>query len=81
MTSVECLKNASGKLVVDENGIKETWKQHIERLMNEENDRETSRNLKQDLAACIHIAEVIRVLKQTKADKASGKSGVHRYLV
>jgi len=26
------------KLVVDENGIKETWKRHRERLMNEENE-------------------------------------------
>jgi len=38
VTGSSCLKNASSSAVVDENGIKDTWKKDIENLMSEEND-------------------------------------------
>jgi len=33
-----CLKGVSGKVIVDEKGIKDSWKQYMEKLMNEENE-------------------------------------------
>ena len=33
-----CLKGVSGKVTVDEKGIKDSWKEYMEKLMNEENE-------------------------------------------
>ena len=43
-------KGASGKVIVDEKGIKDTWKEHMEKLMNEENewDHRISTGVKED---------------------------------
>jgi len=32
-----CLKGVSGKVIVDEKGINYSWKEYMEKLMNEEN--------------------------------------------
>ena len=31
-----CLKGVSGKVIVDEKGIKDSWKEYMEKLMNDE---------------------------------------------
>jgi len=33
-----CLKGVSGKVIVDEKGIKDSWKEYMEKLMNDENE-------------------------------------------
>jgi len=33
-----CLKGVSGKVIVDEKGIKDLWKEYMEKLVNEENE-------------------------------------------
>jgi len=33
----KCLKGVSGKVIVDEKGIKDSWKEYMEKLKNEEN--------------------------------------------
>jgi len=33
-----CLKGVSGKVIVDDKGIKDSWKEFMEMLMNEENE-------------------------------------------
>jgi len=38
ITGSNCLKGVSGKVIVDEKGIKDSWKEYIEKLMNEENE-------------------------------------------
>ena len=38
ITGSNCLKGVSGKLIVDEKGIKDSWKEYMEKLMNEENE-------------------------------------------
>jgi len=38
ITGPNCLKGVSGKVIVDEKGIKDSWKQYMEKLMNEENE-------------------------------------------
>jgi len=38
ITASNCLKGVSGKVIVDEKGIKDSWKEYIEKLMNENNE-------------------------------------------
>jgi len=38
ITRSNCLKGVSGKLIVDEEGIKDSWKEYPEKLTNEENE-------------------------------------------
>jgi len=38
ITRSNCLKGVSGKVVVDEKGIKDSWKEYIEKLINDENE-------------------------------------------
>ena len=33
-----CIKGASGKVTVDDKEIKDSWKEYMEKLMNEENE-------------------------------------------
>ena len=47
---VRLLERVSGKVIVDEEGIKDTWKEYMEKLMNEENewDHSISAGVKRD---------------------------------
>ena len=38
ITGLNCIKGASGKVIVDGKGIKDSWKEYMEKLMNEENE-------------------------------------------
>jgi len=38
ITGSNCLKGVSGKVLVDEKGIKDSWKEYMEKLMIEENE-------------------------------------------
>jgi len=38
ITGLNCIKGASGKVIVDDKGIKDSWKEYVEKLMNEENE-------------------------------------------
>jgi len=38
ITGLNCIKGASGKVIVDDKGIKGLWKEYMEKLMNEENE-------------------------------------------
>ena len=35
ITGLNCIKGASGKVIVDDKGIKDCWKEYMEKLMNE----------------------------------------------
>jgi len=37
ITGSYCLKGVSVKVIVDEKGIKDSWKEYVEKLMNEKN--------------------------------------------
>ena len=54
-TGLNCIKAASGKVIVDDKGIKDSWKEYMEKLMNEENewDRKISAEVKE--LSLIHI--------------------------
>jgi len=80
ITGSNCLKGLSGKVIVgpDEKGIKVSWKEYMEKLMNEENeyDHRISATVKEGLADCIRIDEVAAALKKMKRHKTPGLSGV-----
>ena len=55
-------------MIVDEKGIKDSWKEYIEKLMNEENewDHRILARVKEGPADCIRISEVATALKKMK---------------
>jgi len=78
ITRSNCLKGVSGKVIVDEKGIKDSWKEYMEKLMNEENewDHGISAEVKEGPADCIRMGEVVAALKKMKWHKAPGLSGL-----
>jgi len=71
-------KGVSGKVSVDEKGIKDPWKEYMEKLMSEENecDHGISAEVTEGPADCIRIGEVAAALKKMKRYKAPGLSGL-----
>ena len=62
-------------MIVDEKGIKDSWKEYMEKLMNEENarDHRISATVKEGQADCIRIDEHAAELKQkTKPQACQG---------
>jgi len=78
ITWLNCIKGASGKVIVDDKGIKYLWKEYMEKLMNEENewDHTISAKVKEGPANCIRMAKVRAVLKKMKRHKAPGLKGL-----
>jgi len=65
ITGSNCLKGVSCKVIVDEKRIKDSWKEYMEKLMNEENewDHGISAEVKEGPTAdCIRISEVVAAL-------------------
>jgi len=78
ITGLNCIKGATGKVIVYDKGIKDSWKEYKEKLMNEENewDHKISAEVKEGPADCIRMAKVRAVLKKMKSHKAPGLSGL-----
>jgi len=72
------MKGASRKVIVDDNGIKDSWEEYMEKLMNEENERDhkISAEVKEGPADCFRLVEMTAVLKKMKRHKARGLSGL-----
>jgi len=66
ITGSNCLKGISGKVIVYEKGITDSWKENMKKLMNEENewDHGISAEVKEGPADCIRIGEVFAALKK-----------------
>ena len=62
-------------MIVDDKGIKDSWKEYMEKLMNEW-DHKISAEVKEGPADCIRMAEVRAVLKKMRRHKAPGLSGL-----
>jgi len=65
-------------VILDEKGIKDSWKEYTEKLINEENewDHRILTGVKEGPADCIRIEEVAAALKKMKRHKAPGLSGL-----
>ena len=75
-----CVKDRKGKLVVDEEKIKETWRQYFEKLSNEEFDWDRA-SLDEEPAVSgpgevITYQEVREAMAKMKCGKAAGPSGL-----
>jgi len=59
-------------VIVDEKGIKDSWKEYMEKMMDEENewDHRILAGVKEGPAVCIRINEVAAALKKIKRHKA-----------
>jgi len=69
ITGSNYLKGVLGKVIVDEKGINDFWKEYMEKkLMNEENgwDHRISAGVKEAPADCIRIDEVAAALNKMK---------------
>jgi len=71
-------EEVSGKVILNKKGIKDSWKEYMEKLMNEENewDHRISAGVKEGPADSIRFDEVAAVLKKTKRYEAPGLSGL-----
>jgi len=78
ITGSNSLKGISGKVIVDEKVIKDSWKEYMEKLMNEESrwDYRIEATVKEGPADCIRIDEVAGALKKMKRHKAPGMLGL-----
>jgi len=76
ITGSNCLKGVSGKVIVDKKGMKDLWKEYMEKLMNEENewDQKILAGVTEGPAECIRFYEVAAMLKNMKRHKAPGLS-------
>jgi len=65
-------------MFVDDKGIKDLWKEYMEKLTNDENewDHKISAEVKEGPADCIRMDEVRAALKEMKRYKAPGLSGL-----
>jgi len=78
ITGSNCIKGASGKVIVDDKRIKNSCKEYMEKLMNAENEWEhtLSAEVKDGPADCIRMDEVRAALKKMKLHKVQGLSGL-----
>ena len=78
ITGLNCIKGASEKVIVDDKGIKYSWKEYMEKLMNKENDwdHKLTAEVKEGPADYIRMDKVRAALKEMKRHKAPGLSGL-----
>jgi len=74
ITGLNCIKETPGKEIVDGKGIKDSWKEYMEKMMKEENewDHKISDEVKEGPADCIRMDEVRAVLKKMKRFVGAG---------
>ena len=72
ITGSNRLKGVSAKVIVDEKGVKDSWKEYIEKLMNEW-DRWILARAKRDQQIA---SRLLKLLLKTKKHKAPGLSGL-----
>ena len=78
ITGSNCLKGVSGKVIVGEKGMKDSLKEYMEKLMNEENelDHRILARVKEGPADCIRFDEVAPAYKRMKRHKTPCLSNV-----
>ena len=63
-------------MIVDQKGIRDLWKEYIEKLLNEENEWGDGISAKEGPADCIRTGKVVAALKKMKRHKAPSLSGL-----
>jgi len=78
VTGLDCVEGASGRVVVDDGGIKDCWRECMERLVGGENEwgRGMSAGVGEGPADCVGVDGVRAALKRMKKHGAPGLSGL-----
>ena len=78
VTSINCMKNASGEIVVGEENLIEVWKEYMEKLLNEENEWDGSCESDKYAGPIqnISVDEVSKAIGDNKEGKASSTTEV-----
>ena len=74
-----CLRDSAGRLAFSEDDRKRVWKEHMEKIMNEENvwDQVTDADMVEGPIERITPAEVLKAIKVMKTGRAAGLSEVN----
>jgi len=77
ITGSNCLKGVLGRVIVDKKGIKDSWKEYTEKLINEDNewDDRILAGVKEGPSDCIRIDEVAAALKKNEKTKPQACQG------
>uniref|UniRef100_H3AL42 Reverse transcriptase domain-containing protein n=1 Tax=Latimeria chalumnae TaxID=7897 RepID=H3AL42_LATCH len=79
IVTVKIIKDSEGQVILDENKVKERWREYFEKLLNEENPREElPEGLPENHTAVEGITkeEVVETMKKMKNRKATGPDEV-----
>ena len=78
-----CMRGKDGKLNFSEKDRGRVWKEHMERIMNEENewDQMVETSVVEGPVECVSKEEVVKAIKDMKTGKAAGPSDVSVELI
>jgi len=75
---VNCVKDANGKVLVENDQVKEEWRKYMEKLLNEENTWDNATTCEKVEGPCelIRRDEISKALRMMKKGKAAGPTGI-----
>jgi len=77
VVGVNCVKDANGKVLVDNDQVKEEWRKHMEKLLNENTcDNATTCENVEGPGELIRRDEILKALRMMKKGNAAGPTGI-----
>jgi len=78
VAEVNCVKDANGKVLVENDQVKEEWRKCMENLLNEENTWDIATTCENVERPCelIRRDEILKALRMMKKGKAAGPTGI-----
>jgi len=78
IVGVNCIKGPNGKVLVENDQVREEWRKYMEKLLNEENtwDDTTTCEKVKGPSELIRRDEISKALRLMKKGKAAGPTGI-----
>jgi len=78
VVGVNCVKDANGKVLVENDQVKEEWRKYMEKLLNEENTWDNAITCENVEGSCelIRRDEILKVVRMMEKGKAAGPTGI-----
>jgi len=78
VVGVNCVKDANGKVLVENDQVKEVWRKYTEKLLNEQNTRDnaTTGEKVEGPYELIRRDEILKALRMMKKGKVAGPTGI-----
>jgi len=78
VVEVNCVKHANGKVLVENDEVKEEWRKCMEKLLNEENTWDNATTCEKVEGPCelIRRDEILKALRMMKKGKAAGPTDI-----